>query len=165
MRILVRIVALLAMAALGYWLWTVFFPGDETVIRKRLNRVAELMTFDAKEGNIARIANVEEAASLFAREVEIVIDTPAQSRQILAGRDELRQTALAVRMSLAGLTIKFLDINVTLAPDKTNATVNLTGEARVPGDRDLFVQEMRFTLRKVEGKWLITRVETVRTLT
>jgi hypothetical protein len=61
--------------------------------------------------------------------------------------------------------VKFLDLNVTLSPDKTEAVVHLTGEARVPNERDLFVQELKFQLRRIEGKWLIVRVETVRTLT
>lgn len=165
MKIVIRLLLLVALAGLGYWLWTVFFPGDEAVIRKRVNRVAALMTFDSKEGNIARIANVEEVANLFAQEVEIVIDTPTHSEQMLTGRTELRQRALAVRMTLSGLTVKFLDLNVTISPDKTEAVVHLTGEARVPNERDLFVQELKFQLRRIEGKWLIVRVETVRTLT
>jgi hypothetical protein len=165
MKTVFRLVLLVLLAALGWWLWTVMFPNEEAVIRKRLNRVATLMTFNSKEGTIARIANVEEVADLFDREVEIVVDTPAHSQQHVTGRDELRQNALGVRMALTGLTVKFLDLNVSIAPDRTNATVQLTGEARVPGDRDLFVQELKFELRKVEGKWLIVRVATVRTLT
>jgi len=164
MRITLRVLALLALIGLGYWLWTVFNPNDEAVIRKRVSRVAELLTFNSKEGNIARIANIEEAGNLFAQEVEIVIDTPEHSQQILTGRQELRQRALAVRTMLPSMEVKFLDLSVTLLPDHTEATVGLTGEARVPGDRDLFVQELRFHLRKIDGKWLITRVETVRTL-
>jgi len=165
MKITLRIAALLALAALGYWLWTVFFPSDEAIIRKRLTKVATLMTFDSQEGNIARAMNVNEAAGYFARDVEIIIDTPAQSKFTLSGRDELTQRALGVRMLLKGLAVRFLDLNITLAPDNSEATVNLTGEARVPGDRDLFVQELKFFLRKIEGQWLIIRVETVRTLT
>lgn len=160
-----RIIALAVLIALGYWAWNVLFPGDETVIRKRLNRLASVMTFDSKEGNFARVARVEEAGSLFAPQVEIIIDTPAHSQQTLTGRDELRQKALAVRMALSGLQVRFLDLNVTFSPGKTNAAVNLTGEARVPGDRELFVQELIFHLQKIDGKWLIVRVETVRTLT
>jgi hypothetical protein len=42
--------------------------------------------------------------------------------------------------------------------------VNLTGKAIVPGERDISAQEFNFQLKKVDGKWLIYRVETVRTL-
>jgi hypothetical protein len=41
---------------------------------------------------------------------------------------------------------------------------DLTAEARISGESDLFVQEMKFTLRKDGSRWLITRVQTVQTL-
>jgi hypothetical protein len=40
----------------------------------------------------------------------------------------------------------------------------VTVEARVPGERDMMAQAMRFSLHKIDGKWLITRVQTVRSL-
>jgi hypothetical protein len=63
-----------------------------------------------------------------------------------------------------GLTVKFPDINVTVDPDQQSAQADITVEAQAPGEQDMTVQEMRFTLRKLDGKWLITRVQTVRTL-
>jgi hypothetical protein len=61
--------------------------------------------------------------------------------------------------------VEFPDVNVTVAPDKQSATADLTVKAQAGGDRDSIWQEMKFTLQKTGGKWLITRVETVRTLT
>lgn len=165
MKTLFRLVALAAVLTLAWWLWTGLFPSDEAMIKQRLNRVAALMTFDSKEGNIAMAANVSELMGLFDLEVEVMIDTPEFQRQSLAGRDEIRNAALAARQGFSPLEVKFLDQTVVIAPDGTNATVQLTGQARQPGKRDLFVQEMKFLLRKVDGKWLIHRVETVRTLT
>jgi hypothetical protein len=37
-------------------------------------------------------------------------------------------------------------------------------EANVAGEKDAIVQEMKFTFQKMGGQWLISRVETVRTL-
>jgi hypothetical protein len=51
-----------------------------------------------------------------------------------------------------------------VGPDKQSAVADLTVEAKVSGERDPIVWEMKFTLRKTDGQWLITRVETVRTL-
>lgn len=165
MKLLTRILLLAALVGLGYWLWTVFFPGDEAVIRKRVNRIATLLTFDSKEGNFARVANVEEVANLFAPEVEIVINTPWQSEETLLSRAEVRQRAFAARSTLSGMTVTFLDLSVTVSPDKLEAVVDLTGQLDVPGSREMNAQELKFHLRKIEGTWLIVRVETVRTLT
>ena len=56
------------------------------------------------------------------------------------------------------------DIKVTVSPDKASAEVYVTGEARVPGEKERFLQELRLRLIKVKREWLIQRVETVKTL-
>lgn len=164
MKIVIRVCLIAVVAGLAFWLWTIFFPNPETVIRKRLAKVASLVSFTSNEGNIPRAANVLQLSGYFATNIQIVVDTPAQAQQTLSGRDELTQAALAARNMLKGLDVEFLDQTVSLSPDKLSATVSLTGKARVPGDRDLLVQEMKFFLQKIEGQWLIVRVETVRTL-
>ena len=165
MKIFIRICLAAAVIALGFWLWTLVFPGPEKIIRKRLTKVAALLSYDSKEGQIARLANVNQLAGFFSSDVTVIVDTPARSRHEISGRDELTQAAMGARMALSGLRVEFLDLNVTLSPDNSEATVALTGEARVSGDRDLFVQELKFVLRKIDGDWLIVRIETVRTLT
>lgn len=165
MKIFIRLCLLAALGALGFWLWTVFFPSPETVIRKHINKVAELLTFDSKEGQFARLANVQELTGFFSPDVEIVVDTPAHGRETMSGREELSQKAMGARMVLGGLQVDFVDLNVTLNAGGTEATVLLTGRASVAGDRDQFVQELKFTLRKIDGDWLIVRIETIRTLT
>jgi hypothetical protein len=165
MKLLIRLCLLAGLLALGYWLWTVFFPAPETVIRKRLAKVAELVSFNANEGQIARLANVQQLAGYFAPDIEISVDTPAQAHQVVSGRDDLSQKLMGARMMLNGLKVEFLDVTVALNAPKTEATVTLTGQARVAGDRDFFVQELKFFLRKIEGDWIIVRVETIRTLT
>lgn len=165
MKLFGRLVSLAVIAGLGWWLWSVFFPNPETVIRKRLNKVAGLVSFEGKEGNFAKIANVQQLTAYFASTIEITVDTPAQSKHTLSGREELTQAALGVRSMLSGLTVEFVDQTVTLNPAKTEATVSLTGKVRISGDRDMLVQELKFYLQKIEGDWLIVRIETVRTLT
>ena len=68
------------------------------------------------------------------------------------------------RSRAGGLRVKFPDINITVAPDKQSAVVDLTVEANISGEHNSIVREMKFTLQKTDGQWLITRVETVRTL-
>ena len=38
MKIFFRLVLLAAVAALGFWLWTVFFPSPEQVALKKIDR-------------------------------------------------------------------------------------------------------------------------------
>jgi hypothetical protein len=164
MKILFRILGLAVLAALGWFIWVMLFPAPETVIRKRLAKVAELLTFKSNEGMIARAANAQQLTGYFTPQIEIVVDTPSHSRQTVSGRDELYQAVLGTRSLVPGLNVEFVDLQVTVTEEKTNATVNVTGKAKVPGDRDFFIQELKFFFKKTDGDWLINRVETVRTL-
>ncbi|HEY2082608.1 MAG TPA: hypothetical protein VGI88_07460, partial [Verrucomicrobiae bacterium] len=65
---------------------------------------------------------------------------------------------------LTSLKVEFPDMNVTIDPGGGTAKVNLTAKATVPGEKDISAQEFNFLIKKVDGKWLIYKVETVKTL-
>ena len=164
MKIILRLVLLAALVALGVWLWSVWFPGPEKVIRQRLIKLARTASFAPGEGNLAKLAAVESVASYFATNVEVDINVPGPVQHTLLGRAEIRQAALGARERLRGLQVTFPDVNVTVAPDKQSAVADVTIEVHIAGDSDTVVQEMKFTFQKTEDGWLISRVETVSTL-
>ena len=165
MKIIIRIVLLAALAALGIWLWTVLFPRPEKVIRRRLTELARTVSSSSNESDLTRLAAARSVAGFFAATVELNVDLPELGQHNSMDREEITQLALMGRSRAGGLRVKFPDINITVAPDKQSAMADLTVEANVSGEHDPIVQEMKFTLRKTDGQWLITRVETVRTLT
>lgn len=159
-----RILAVAVLAGAGYWFWLTFLPTPQQVIQKRLNALARAATFPPREAALARLANARSLASFFTTDVEVNVDIPGRSLQTFNGRDEVLQAAVGVHSSLNGLTVDFFDILLTVAPDKQSAVASLTARARIPGEKDFYVQELKLSLRKVEGDWLIFRVETVKTL-
>ena len=165
MKIIIRIVLLAALAALGIWLWTVLFPSPEKVVRRRLTELARTVSSSPNESDLARLASARSVAGFFAATVELNVDLPELGQHNSMDREEITQLALMGRSRAGGLRVKFPDINITVAPDQQSAVADLTVEANVSGEHDPIVQEMKFTLRKTDGQWLITRVETVRTLT
>jgi len=164
MKIIFRLVMLTALVALGVWLWTVLFPNPEKVIHKRLVALAGTVSFSSNQSNLARLAGVQNLGDFFSADVEVDIDVPGRVQERLMSRQEIVQAAVGARSAVRGLKVKFSDINITVAPDKQSAVADLTVEARVSGQQDLIVQEMKFTLQKTDGKWLVTRIATVRTL-
>jgi hypothetical protein len=164
MKTVFRIILLAALVALGVWLWFVLFPSPEKIIRQRLTKLARTASFSSDEGNLARLAAAQSVAGFFATNVEINLDVPGRLQHRLVGREEIQQAALGARSTLSGMSVHFPDINVTVAPDKQSAVADLTVEASIAGERDTIVQEMKVTLQKTDDGWLITRIETVRTL-
>lgn len=163
MKIVVRIILLLALIALGVWLWTVFFPSPEKIVRNQLAKLAQDASFSPDQNGLIKMAHAQSIGDFFSTNVEINIDVPGHEENI-TGRDQITQAALASRQQFSSIDVKFPDITVTVAPDKNSATADTTLEANMSGDRDTIVQEVKFTFEKIDGQWLITKVETVKTV-
>jgi 4-amino-4-deoxy-L-arabinose transferase-like glycosyltransferase len=159
-----RILLAVGVLALAGWLWTVFFPSPERVIRKRLTELAKVATVNGNEAPLAVLLNSQKLGGFFTADTEIALDVPGRSQQVLNGRDNLVQASVQFRPAVGNLQVEFYDIVVTMASDKTTAEASLTLVARVAGERDKIVQELKFKLNKAEGSWRIYRLETVKTL-
>jgi hypothetical protein len=159
-----RLILAVALLGAGFWSWHWLFPSPEQVIRKRLIQLAAVACIPPNEAPLAKIANAHKLASFFSEDVEVSLSPGGYSPLNVSGREELLQMAIGARSTLGSLKVEFPDIVVSLGPDKSSATVDLTAKAMVPSEKDFGVQELRVSIKKVGGDWLITRVETVKTL-
>jgi len=163
-RVVKRLGLLLALLALGFLAWRVFFPSPERIIRKNLNAVARLASFAPNEGALAKLSNTQKLTGFCTGDVEIALDVSGRVRQTLNGRDELTQAIMGARSTLSALKVEFLDIGVVVGDDKESAVARLTAKADLPGEKIPEVQELKVTFQKVGRDWLIHRAETVKTL-
>lgn len=164
MKILARLVLLAVLAAVGFWLWTFLFPSPQKVIRARLNRAASLASFGPRDGNISRVAAIEALGNYFTEEIEIKVDVPNYESQSYHRREELTQAAMAARGAVSSLKVDFPDINVDVDASQLAATADVTLRADINGEKNAVIQEARVYFKKVDGKWLIYRLDTLRTL-
>ncbi|MDB6067682.1 MAG: hypothetical protein JWR26_3890 [Pedosphaera sp.] len=165
MKTILRLLFLIVVIGLGVWAWTAFFPKPEIEVRKRLNQLAKLASYSKGEGNIAMTVRIERLCALFADQVEVRIDVPGFEAHSFGSRAELLQEATGVSKYFSGgMKAELLDINVEIGPDKISALVDLTLKAKPGDERDMMVQELKITLKKIKGDWLVNRVETVKTL-
>ena len=163
MNKIIRVIVLAGLVALGFWVWTRLFPDPKQVIRNRLNQAARLASFAPGEGNFSRAFNVKKLGALFSDDAKILVDVPEMETREF-GLDEMIQALMGAKRLGNGLKVKFIDPNIQLDAGAGSALVDLTVEAKLGGQNDSIVQEMKFTLKKIKGDWLITRVETVNTL-
>jgi hypothetical protein len=159
-----RLVLLAAAAALLAWAWVALHPSQERLIRKQLDGVARAASFGPNQGNLAKLASVERLPDYFSTNVEIKIDLPGHHEHRLMGRDEIPPAALAARASVRSLSVTFPDVTVIVNADQESAVADVTLQVKVSGEPDMMVQEVKVTLQKINGQWLIVKVETVRTL-
>jgi len=159
-----RRLLLVVVAALGVWAWMALHPSPERLIRRQLAGVARAVSFGPNEGNLAKLAGAERLGNFFSTDVDVQINVPGRQEHRLAGREEIQQAALAARGSVQGLSVTFADVTIVVNADEESAVAEATVQARVAGERDMIVEEIKFTLRKIKGEWLIVKVETVRML-
>ena len=92
------------------------------------------------------------------------MDIPGRSIQTFNGHEDLQQVALGARSMLNSLKVDFVDVVVTVAPDKLGAVADLTATASLPGEKIPEVQELEVHFKKMDRDWLIQRVDFVKTL-
>lgn len=164
MKLALRLVLLAAVAGVGFWLWTIFFPSPEKVILKKMSSLAATATISANDSNLIRAAKAANLADFFATDAQIILNVPDLPNRTFSSREEIREAALGGFANVRVLNVRFLDANVHLSPDKQTADVDCTGEVNAGDKKDFGVQELHFQFKQVDGKWLIARVETVKTL-
>jgi hypothetical protein len=164
MKIASRLVLFALLAALGFWLWTVLFPSPEKVVLKKISKLAVTATIGANDGAITRAAKAGNVVSDFANDAEIIFDISGVGARTLSGRDEIRESAMGGFANVPSLKVQFLDAAARVGADKQTAEVTCTARVSVGDNKDFGIQELRFQLKKIDGDWLITRAETVKTL-
>ena len=163
-KTILRIIILLVISwlmLLGYWH---FFPNQETRIRRMLGELARVAAVSPNSTPLANLAAANELAGFFTKEIEISVDVPGAGRHTFTGREEIIQAVVGTRSHYPGMKVELFDIAVKLAAGGQSATVDLTAKVTQTAERDFGVQELTFQLKKTDGDWRITRVDTVRTL-
>ncbi len=163
MKLALRLVLLSIAIGLCVWLWIYLHPTPQEAVRRQLVALAKSATLEKKEGNIAAALRANEFSEFFAQEVALNMEPRAWFPDSIE-RSEIAKVILGIRTNYRSLDVKIIDPVITVGADQKSAIVELTINVAGDGDRHLLVQEMKFTMKEVDGKWLILRVETVRTL-
>jgi hypothetical protein len=137
-------------------------PNDEKRIRKTLLELADKASAPGSGRALDHLAAAAEVAAFFAPQFEINIETTGVDLAI-SERAELIQTVVSARSLPRSARIEFLDIVVNVGTDNKVATAELTARVAISGERDSIVAELRFEMIKLERRWLIRRIETMRT--
>ena len=164
MKLFFRLVWLVALVAAGFWLWTILFPSAEKAVAKKMASLADTASFNAGASSVSRATKAASFMGYFSVDAQIIVDVPGLGAHTLSGRDEIREAGNGAFASLPGLKVSFLDTTVRARADQLTAEVSCTLRVTVGADKDYGVQEMRFQFKKIDGAWLVTRVETVNTL-
>lgn len=137
------------------------FPSPEKVIRKRLNRLAGLISVSPGDSALKRMAAVSSIMELFASDVSLSLVDIGQGLGDVQGRDSLRELVVAGLARVERLELRFPDVVVIVGEDRQRATADVAAMAEVNRETTPTVARLDIEFRKEEGRWLIQRVTSV----
>jgi hypothetical protein len=149
-------VALLALLLLCY-------PTDRRQIKRQFKRVAQWVSKEGPEGPLAIVQSIPEGRKYFADPCELKAEAYGVDESF--SPLELSKLAMGARSRFDSFSVEFYDLTVGFTGDgEARATVT----ARISGsggeDRLQETREVDCVLRKVEGRWLFSRIALVQVL-
>lgn len=160
MKQILRLLIVVAALAGGWMAWQWLHPAPEKAIRRQLAKLSDSLASKPNEGNFARVSAVNRALSFFTPDVIINGEGMSRMGETIQGKTELQQALFAARRQLEG-EIDFSDIRVQIAPGETNATATFTAVGHLVGQSDPYTQDIKAQFQKLDGNWLISRVDPV----
>ena len=154
----------MALLLLGVWIHRIVFPNDEKLIRQLLAEAAETAAVKPEENPLLKIAGASKLVGFFSPDAVLKLDVAGVDTRTLDSPDDLRQAITTARASLQEAKLQLHEVQVNVGPDSKSATAQLVAIAYLNGSGDPLVQELKMQLKKIDRRWKISRVETVKSL-
>ncbi len=150
---------MLILTLLGWLGYAWFFPPDSVLIERRILSLVALFPVEKKESIFVQALRADRIADYFSCDVSLDLGEISRTSQNIHSRVELRQTVVASRNRISGLRFEIPSLEVKVNEDALNADVRMGVLIWQDQDPNPIAEEMRLTLRKEHGTWLIGRVE------
>lgn len=154
-----QLLAIVIVAALGFWGYTIFFPSPEKVIKETLQRLADTASFTSQEKPLARLGAINAIPSFFQTNAVLRISNPRYGRS-LEGRAAIREAVAGSRAAVQSLQITLTDPQITVTSSEM-ASLVVTATVFIDQDPNPSLQILKMKLQRQGRKWLITYVEPI----
>jgi hypothetical protein len=157
------LIVLVAVAAVGSWIWHTYASPEERAVRGRLDALAAEFNAATTDG----LGTAIRAARLGQYFTEKVVVELGQGSPPIHGRETLVGMAARLQPRTAAFVLELDDVTIQLV-DAARADVALTVVIRrrsmASGEESLDAREFSAEMQKDGGEWRISRVVAVDTL-
>jgi hypothetical protein len=160
---LAGVLAAVALAAAGLWIWQSLSPSDERDITRRLRALGEEFNLSTTDG-LGTAARAARFGTYFTDDVVVELGGGSPA---INGRDTLMGMAARLQPRTAAFVIDFRDVTVTvLEPRRAEASLTAVIRRRVIGtdEESLDAREFALALQKMDDVWRISHASAVETL-
>jgi hypothetical protein len=89
------------------------------------------------------------------------VDVTGGEKATYNNREDLIQALQGARMLASSVKAKFLGPKIEMTLGNQEAIVGVALTADIGGEQNAVVVDLKIEMKKIDGDWLITRVETV----
>lgn len=157
-----RKIVIIVLGAIVLFYAARFFLRDErTIIREMLSDAAKKASFEGQIHPFERLAWAKELSYYVGQDCKFVLLTPNGTKEVLSGREALREKLLLFRSALDQFAMAVLSPDVEVDQSEAHVTLTARGIGREPGREDYFKEEhaLRVDLKKISGHWEIVRAQ------
>ncbi len=154
----------LILIAIGMGAFLMFYQSDEKRVKKQFRQLSEGLSKESGENIFTMDQKIKKIGSLLDETCEVHI--PAYSISGRLSREEITGYAARSRFHLSELRLTFYDFSITFPHEdeaKVYLTAHLTGKMTT-GEAIHEAHEIDCLLKKMEQRWLFTRIEVVEVL-
>jgi hypothetical protein len=156
------LLAAVALAALGLWIWRNAATPAERDIRRRLDEFTREFNASTTDG-LGTVARAGRIGQFFTPDVVVEL---GQGSPPIHGRETLMGMSARLQARTAAFVLELSDVSVDIH-DATRADVTFTAVIRRrsgAGEESLDAREFAAELRHVEGNWRVARLVAIDTL-
>ena len=145
--------------------------SDERAIRDQMAVIAKALTVPAAEAQFGGLARMASLRNALAENIQVTTGFAARpGAQVppeIVGRDAVLGLAARWAPPAGGVTVEFVDVQVTLDAGGAAAQVYCTAQATSgPSEKPVVdARELRVGFSKTDGSWLVSSVHPEDTLT
>src|SRR4030042_1718274 len=153
---------LVVVAGIGVALY--LFPSEEKKVKKQFRLLSEWVSKEQGESPITMVYKIKNIGALFDGTCEFNI--PAYSFSGTYTPEEISSYAAQGRLSFSQLDLKFYDLDIVFQEKriaKVTLTAKVTGKSS-SGEYLNEAHELESLLKKVEKRWLFSKIEVVEVL-
>ncbi len=157
------LIALILMV-IGIGVFLMLYQNEEKRVKKQFRQLSEGISKEPGENIFTMDQKIKKIGSLVDEFCEIHIPSYSVSGRL--SREEITSYAARGRLHLSELYLEFYDFNITFTQAneaRAYLTSRLTGKMTT-GEAINEAHEIDCLLKKVEKKWLFTRIEVVEVL-
>jgi len=159
-RLLIPVCGVLLVLIVGAWAYR-WWTGEEHIIKERLNSLAAILS-PSGDSEFSTISRVGQLRGYFAPDVRVHFGGDE-----VVSRDAVLALLAKWQPPSKNLKVEFVDVSVTVEEDTALASLTAkisNTDASAAEDPIADAREGVLTLRKLNGEWVISSVESTDTL-